>query len=137
MSAENGTMGGERRLNPLVAGAAVSVMILSLVGIAAVTGMLPGAVSQKSADITPGPVDPKAACPSCGTVESVRAIEVHGETGIPGGVSPASAEKRVVYRVTVRMDDGSFRTVSQATAPAFAVGDKVRVVQGAIRAEKS
>jgi hypothetical protein len=30
----------------------------------------------------------------------------------------------------VRMDDGSFRTVSLSSPPAFAVGDKVRVVEG-------
>jgi hypothetical protein len=28
------------------------------------------------------------------------------------------------------MDDGSFRTVSLPSAPAFTVGDKVRVVEG-------
>jgi outer membrane lipoprotein SlyB len=47
-----------------------------------------------------------------------------------------NVNKRLVYRVTVRMDDGSFRTLSQAAPPAFAVGDKVRVVQGALHAPK-
>jgi outer membrane lipoprotein SlyB len=174
MSAENGTMGNSRRLNPLVAGAAVAVMLFSLVGIGAMTGMLPGALSQKNTDGLPGAVAPKAAaCSSCGTVESIRSIEVRGEaTGVgavAGGVTGAvvghqmgsgrgntamtvlgaaggayagneiekNVKKHVVYRVTVRMDDGSFRTVSQANAPAFAVGDKVRLVQGALHAEKS
>jgi outer membrane lipoprotein SlyB len=41
-----------------------------------------------------------------------------------------SAKKRRAYRVTVRMDDGSFRTVSLSSPPAFNVGDKVRVVEG-------
>ena len=174
MNPENGTMGTARRLNPLVAGAAVAVMLFSVLGIAAITGMLPGAISQKGADVSRGPVDPRAAvCPSCGTVESIRPVEVHGEaTGlgaVAGGVTGAvvghqmgnghgntamtvlgaaggayagneiekNVKKHVVYRVTVRMDDGSFRTVSQAAAPAFAIGDKVRVVQGALRAVKS
>jgi len=48
-----------------------------------------------------------------------------------------NVKKHIVYRVTVKMNDGSFRTVSQAAAPGFAVGDKVRLVQGALRAEKS
>ncbi len=34
------------------------------------------------------------------------------------------------YRVRVRMDDGTYRTVSQSQAPAFAAGDKVRIVKG-------
>jgi outer membrane lipoprotein SlyB len=174
MSAENGTMGGHRRLSPLVAGAAVSVMIFSLVGIAAMTGMLPGAMSQKGAEVAPATVAAKAvACPSCGTVESIREVEVKGEaTGlgaVAGGITGAvvghqmgngrgqdamtvlgaaggayagheiekNVKKHIVYRVTVKMNDGSFRTVSQAAAPGFAVGDKVRLVQGALRAEKS
>lgn len=37
------------------------------------------------------------------------------------------AKKQIVYRVTVRMDDGSERTVTQAKAPAHAVGARVRV----------
>jgi len=168
-------MQSPRKLNPLVAGAAVAVMVFSLVGVAAMTGMLPGAMSQKTADVAPGtPVDTRAAvCGVCGTVDAIRPIEVHGEaTGlgaVAGGVTGAvvghqmgngrgntamtvigaaggayagneiekNVKKHVVYRVTVRMDDGSFRTVSQATAPTFAVGDKVRVVQGTLRAEKS
>ena len=39
------------------------------------------------------------------------------------------------YRVTVRMDDGTKRTVYPSTAPAFAVGEKVRVVNGTIAAQ--
>jgi outer membrane lipoprotein SlyB len=78
-------------------------------------------------------------------VEAVRAIEVRGKgvPTIPGdaGVTLAGSlmeknnvPKRVSYRVTVRMDDGSFRTVSQATAPAVAVGDRVRIANGALAA---
>ncbi|HEY6865227.1 MAG TPA: glycine zipper 2TM domain-containing protein [Burkholderiales bacterium] len=174
MSAENGTMGGGRRLNPLVAGAAVSVMVFSLVGIAAMTGMLPGAMSEKGVEVAPAPVAPRvAACPSCGTVESIREVELKGEaTGlgaVAGGITGAvvghqvgngrgqdamtvlgaaggayagneiekNVKKHIVYRVTVKMDDGSFRTVSQAAAPSFSVGDKVRIVQGALHAAKS
>jgi len=47
-------------------------------------------------------------------------------------------KKRYAYRVTVRMDDGSFRTISVSSPPTFAVGDKVRVVEGSSYArEKS
>src|SRR4051812_11497327 len=95
MSAENGTMQGPRRLNPLIAGAAVAVMLFSLVGIGAITGMLPGALSQKGVDIGAGaPADSKAAaCAVCGTVDSIRPVEVSGEaTGlgaVAGGLTGA------------------------------------------------
>jgi hypothetical protein len=35
-----------------------------------------------------------------------------------------------MWRVTLRMDDGSYRAVSLSRPPSFAVGDKVRVVEG-------
>jgi len=37
-----------------------------------------------------------------------------------------------VYRVVVRLDDGTTRTVSQPSAPAFAVGERVRVQGNAL-----
>jgi hypothetical protein len=122
MKANEG-LGGSRRLNPLIAGATVTVMVLGLLGVAAITGHPSGALSQKSAASGGVMVSVRSdACPSCGTVEAVRSLTVRGEAGGPGAV----------YRVTVRMDDGSFRTVSQSALPAFAVGDKVRVMQGAL-----
>jgi hypothetical protein len=62
-------------------------------------------------------------CASCGKVETIRTVIV---TGTPDGA------KRTVYRVTVRMDDGSYRTLSQATPPSVAVGEMVRITDGAV-----
>ena len=131
------------RINPVIAVA--SVMILSLIGVGAVTRLLPDAKD----DAQPAEASPRPAsagdCALCGTVESIRTIEVRGEPGgtgaamtISGAAGSAfagseiekSAKKRRAYRVTVRMDDGSFRTVSLSSPPAFNVGDKVRVVEG-------
>lgn len=42
--------------------------------------------------------------------------------------------KTTSWRVSVRMDDGSVRTLSQSTQPPFAVGEKVKVVNGALAA---
>jgi len=64
-----------------------------------------------------------AACASCGRVETIRTVVV---TGGPDGA------RRTVYRVTVRMDDGSYRTLSQASPPAVAVGEAVRITDGAV-----
>jgi hypothetical protein len=100
-------------------------MVLGLLGVAAIRGHLSGTLSQKSANAASGGVVAGVrsdACPSCGIVEAVRSMAVRSEAGGLGAV----------YRVTVRMDDGSFRTVSQSAVPAFAVGDKVRVMQGAL-----
>jgi outer membrane lipoprotein SlyB len=188
---QSGAMQGAsaHRMSPLMIATAVCVMLFSLLGIAAITGILPSALSQKgdeaqkageavAATKSPAPVarsrvataPPQMAsaapCAACGVVESVRAVEVKGSgTGlgaVAGGVAGAvvgnqmgrgngntamtilgaaggafagneiekNVKKQVTYRVTVRMDDGSYRTVSQS-APA-GVGEKVRVVDGAI-----
>jgi outer membrane lipoprotein SlyB len=167
-SAESGFI----RISPLAAGVAVSVMIVSLIGVDAVTGMFPRALSQKQNDLSQRQDDARAAgsepravaldrCALCGAIESIRVVEVRDETkavGTAGGFTGAAGDMdkgnadaaatvlgavvgvfagnetdkktRRVYRVTVRMDDGSFRTVSLSSPPAFAVGEKVRVVEG-------
>lgn len=173
-----------RRTHPLMLGAAASVIVVSLVGAAAISGFLPTARSdktevpvQKSAPAADGahrtaPVpaarDGSGECASCGTVESIRAVELKGDaTGLgaaAGGVTGAvvgnqigrghgntamtiigaaggafagneiekNMKKHYTYRVTVRMDDGSYRTVSQSTAPTVAVGGRVRIANGAL-----
>ena len=42
-------------------------------------------------------------------------------------------KKHYAYRVTVRMDDGSVRTVSQSNPPPFAPGDKVILIDGTLK----
>lgn len=58
--------------------------------------------------------------------------------GVDGVFAGHPIEKKVnrytVYRVTVRMDDGSFRTLSQSHEPVVAIGSRVRVSNGALAA---
>lgn len=142
-------------------------MIASLIGVGAVKGWLPGVLSPKQGDARPADPGrksvPPSSCAVCGTVESIRTVEVRDEAGGAGAAAggPAGAgeqtvggsrgtvvtllgaggaiagneieknvKKRYAYRVTVRMDDGSFRTVSLSSPPTLGVGDKVRVVEG-------
>jgi outer membrane lipoprotein SlyB len=109
---------------PLLIGAGVALLISGLVGAAAITGVLP---VQKQAAPAPllentarAAAAKKANCRTCGVVAAVRKVEVKGEVA-------QKATKRTVYRVTVRMDDGGERTVTQASAPAHGVGARVRV----------
>ena len=160
------------RIHPLIAGPAASLVIASLIGVGAVKGGWLSGVgpSQKQDDARPADSGRKliqaSSCALCGTVESIRTVEVRDEAGGASGVAngPAGSgpgeqavrenrgtavtlleaagaaisgneieknmKRRYAYRVTVRMDDGSFRTVSLASPPALAVGDKVRVVEG-------
>lgn len=56
---------------------------------------------------------------------------------VGGGLAGNEVEKRVKstksYSTTVRLHDGTSRVFSDAAAPGWNVGDKVRIVNGAIR----
>lgn len=182
---------GFKSTHPLVLGAAASVMVVSLLGAAAIGGLLPNAHSDKTdtPDSTPAgaPVAARSShmdarapklspyansCANCGTVDSIRSVQLKGDaTGlgaVAGGVTGAvvghqigsgkgntamtllgaaggalagneiekNVKKSYSYRITVHMEDGSFRTVSQPHAPALAVGERVRVVDGALVARQ-
>jgi len=135
------------RINSLPAGALVSVIVLSLLGAGASIGLIQYAESQKSADaVSGGPAagSKAGACYRCGTVESVRVVMLRGDASglgaVAGGAFPGNEiahdpKKRLAYRVTVHMDDGSYRTVSQPTPPGVATGDKVRLVGNSLIGE--
>jgi hypothetical protein len=76
-----------------------------------------------------------ASCASCGIVETIRTIELRADAAGSQELDQHAA-KRVVYRVTVRLDDGSYRTLSQPTPPSIPVGGKVRIVDGAVVARQ-
>jgi outer membrane lipoprotein SlyB len=232
------------RLHPVVAGAAISVMLLSLTGIAAITGLLPNSHSTTAleaaaapATITASPlasslgsataatspaalVEPKnptppvaqapgvetpaapvphrssatrtakpphtqtqtrpsyeqntvaqaPVCHTCGRVESVQTIQHaakpsglgvvaggvlggllgnqvgngNGRTlatvagAVGGGYAGNEVEKRsrttVTYQVRVHMDDGQIHTFPFTQQPGWGAGDRVRVVDGNLRA---
>lgn len=181
------TTGTYGRPSPLINIAAVVVIIASLAAVAAVTGVIPSAHSQRQETVpiqeksreasqTGGQVQRNSsqqgavACVQCGVIESIRAIEVKGQGSgigaVAGGVTGAvvgsqfghgggrtalgvlgaaggayagheiekNIRKSTSWRVSVRMDDGSMRTLNQSTQPAFAVGEKVKVVNGALAA---
>jgi len=169
------------RTHPIFLAAGAAVLLFSLLGAAALTGVLPvgnskpgefGALAHKTAAATPAghPSQRVAAgpCANCGVVESVRAVEVkgnasgvgavaggvaggvlgnqigHGSTrtlltigGAAGGAYAGNAvernmNRRTVWRVAVRLEDGTLRTLTHNAQPPLAVGDRVRIVDGAV-----
>ena len=88
-------------LYPSLIVAAFSVTLLSLAGVAALTGYLPGASAKQEAvhgnvpnkSNLPAADDKAALCASCGTVESVRLVERKGSGSgvgaVAGGVAGA------------------------------------------------
>jgi len=160
------------RLHPLVAGAAVAVIVAGGVAVAAITGYLPGSKAEmapeKAVVSHPAkPAQPKqhvaAVCHDCGVIVEVKAVDVPGKGSgigaVAGGVGGAvvgheigdgsragtavgavvgavaghqierQARMHKRYDITVRMNDGSTRALSDETdtPPALKSGDKVHV----------
>lgn len=72
-------------------------------------------------------------------VGSGRGQDIATVVGAVGGVIAGNEiEKRVKstksYEITVRLEDGSSRVVPQASVPSWRAGDRVRIVDGSIRA---
>jgi outer membrane lipoprotein SlyB len=195
------------RIHPLMAGAAVSVMALSGVGIAAMTGHLPGSRAEKAPPAAEAPLEKSvaaapsaeakrqhkasvspevtakqvasapaakpaqpAACAACGVVVAVRTEEKKGKgTGLGaviGGVAGAVVGHGITdgkdagtivgaaggavaghqmerharatqrFHVDVRMADGTVKTVTSDTAPAWKSGDRVRLQNGQLLARR-
>lgn len=47
-----------------------------------------------------------------------------------------NSRTQTAYRVTVRMEDGTYRTVTQRSHPGYGVGERVKVVDGTITAAR-
>jgi hypothetical protein len=103
------------RINPLVAGAVASVLVLSTVG-AGVTGYLPRSKAAKTVD---------SSCLDCGVVVSSDGKDV---VTLLGAQEALISPQRL--RTYVRMSDGSLRSVVSRTAPAWKAGDRVRLRDG-------
>ena len=100
---------------PVVMAGGVAVLLFTRVGAAAITGALPGSDREKK-DAPAAPKNARVAqssssCANCGVVAEVRPI----------------GAREVVYRIILRMDDGSERIVSQTSEPPFGVGARVRL----------
>lgn len=184
-----------KRLNPLLTVAATSVIVLSAVGVAALTGMVPSSKGQTNELQLPQeivqPVAPAISHPvrkapaakpaarrviaqpvpatgQLAVVQSVREVKAPGEAkgvgavagGVAGGVlghklgkgkgivtvigaaggaiaghqieKQVRADKR--WETTVRFDDGTQRTLTSEEQPAWRAGERVRMVNGELRA---
>ena len=118
----------------------VGAVALSVAGAVALTGGLPHARAQTPMDRSTQPVTAatrdagdagRLACGTCGVVEAVRVFEVRADAPF-GGEGQKPTGPRTSYRVTVRMADGSYRTLAQQTPPAVGIGDRVRVADGTV-----
>lgn len=185
-------------LYPALVIAAISVTLFSLLGIAALTGVMPSAhsnpqtasVANSAANSVPntaakvsasGKSSPTSApaataktriaaasCADCGTVQSVTSVERPAKTSgvgaVAGGLTGAvlgnqvghgsgravmtiaggaggaylgnkieeNTSRTTAYKIVVRMEDGSQRTIHQADPPNVVIGGPVQVVGNSV-----
>lgn len=67
-----------------------------------------------------------------GTGRTVATVVGVGAGALAGNEVEKRVKKTMRYDVVVRLEDGTSRTFSYQTEPAFRTGDKVRIVEGAI-----
>ncbi|HUO43522.1 MAG TPA: glycine zipper 2TM domain-containing protein [Burkholderiales bacterium] len=151
-------------LYPLLVMAAVSVIVLSGLGIAALTGLLPEARSDSAL------LSQSRVCASCGVIETVTPYQVKGSSSGVGAITGGAVggligntigagtghvlailagagggayagnevekdmKKYKRYRITVRMNDGSTRVFHTPLA-SWRPGDHVRVSGDGLTAE--
>lgn len=177
-------------LYPILVIAGFSVTLFSLLGIAALTGIMPTARSHAeassatSAQATNKPMVPAAAptaaattpasnakarntavaCSNCGKVESVTTVERSGNStgvgAVAGGITGAllgnqmgrgdgrtvmtlaagaggaylgdkieqNSRRSTAYKIVVRMDNGTQRTIYQTEPPNVVIGGPVQIV---------
>ena len=140
-------MSNLRKTHPMVLVAATALTLFSLLGSAAITGLLPnisdkqsagafeektGSVEQKPSDRQPSNAGKssvqdnethKVACLNCGTVVAIMALE--GEMTSTSG----NKEYRMApaYQIKVRMHNGTYQTMVQQKRPDYMVGDVIRL----------
>lgn len=144
--------------HPLAWVATVTFIVFCSVGVAAFMGCVPTPTDKPGDNIARDASKANMAytkaskasrtavkCVDCGTIQSVREIDTKGEGSgigavvgaVGGAVAGHEIEKHArsvkSYEITVRFDDGSTRVISEANAPVWRAGDKVKVVNGVIR----
>jgi hypothetical protein len=135
-----------RKTHPMVLIAATALTLFSLLGSAAITGLLPtaadlhsastldeagvansnnaeGATSTQQLDSPRDTQQGQVACMNCGTVVAILALE--GQINSTGG----NKEYRMApaYQIKVRMHNGTYQTLVQQARPHYLIGDVIRL----------
>ncbi len=87
-----------------------------------------GTTSQSTAMATPGVVVLIETIPrgQAGTMDN-PASGTTSQSGTSGTAGVTGSSSDVAYRITVRLDDGTTRVMTQQAAPSFQTGDRVRM----------
>jgi hypothetical protein len=111
------------RIQSFIAATMASVVVIGMGAIAAIAAYMSGSRADGAVRVAVAAKPLDRGCVECGVVVAVRPIELKGKK-----IEPARIAKR--YQIQVRMSDGSVKTVTYSTAPAWKAGDRVRLHNG-------
>jgi len=136
----NNMQDGSFKTSPSIIIVAVAAIILGLAGIVAITDQIRAANSTSSEPVARGEepgIKPNITslvleklasaqkaelarrCANCGVIDSITMYEIK-----------KNFIKIVTHQVKVRMDNGTYRIVSQQDQPVFQVGERVKIING-------
>jgi len=148
-------MNGLRKTHPMVLIAAVAITIFSLLGSAVITGLIPNAYPEKQGAIEQSTISNDAATATNQAAPSTRSdsgssphITDYKSKVQPHGVKPNSRPDKSVacdscgkivsisaaeqegngFRIKIRMENGSYHTITQYNEPHYRVGDQVKLI---------
>jgi len=97
--------------------------LVAFAALGAASALATGSGGERAAAVTP--VQSKDVRPGYGVVESVSEVRVVPQrSAAAGGSAPRSSQGRPMYRIRVRMADGSVQ-LRDLEKPEFKAGDKV------------
>ncbi|HEU5337988.1 MAG TPA: hypothetical protein VFU39_01755, partial [Sulfuricaulis sp.] len=101
--------------------AAVSAVLLLLLGIGIAAGVLPSPISPSNEELASGE------CAKCGVIENVKISSFSGVQSVAGKKIEGNQLQDARFVITVRMNNGEQHTIAQDSNPRFKSGDKVRI----------
>jgi hypothetical protein len=88
-----------------------------------------------TAPATAGATSSTTAQPSYGVVQAIDQLQRQDVgVGVMGAAAAGGMPGDKVYRVTVRLDDGSTQMVVLESSPSYKIGDRIRYSNGAVQA---
>lgn len=135
-SGTSSTMGSGATGTSSGAGSSATGAMGSEGGAGSMAGTAGGSTASPQSQATPGTAPPAAGTMAPNAmVMAIEAVPKQGTGAVGGsgtGTTGSSMGEDKMYRVTLRMDDGTTLVVTQATPPTFRMGDRVNMTDGAI-----
>ncbi|MDH3309968.1 MAG: hypothetical protein OEM48_08000 [Gammaproteobacteria bacterium] len=106
--------------------AAISAVLLLLLGIGIATGGFPSSIDLSDEELA------SRECEKCGVIEYVKISSFNGVQSVAGKKIEGNQLQDARFVITVRMNSGEQHTIAQDSTPRFKSGERVRIENNAL-----